>query len=155
MRLYTDYSLRVLLYLGACAEGRTTIRGIAQSYGISRHHLVKVCHHLQKLGYLAATRGKGGGIRLGRRPEDIRIGPLVREMERDLAVVECLGAENTCVITRGCRLKHVFNEALQCYLGVLDRYTLAEMLDPTARLQQLLLAPAPGAARPARVRVAC
>lgn len=153
IRLYTDYALRALVYLGTSGDERVTIREIATSYGISRHHLVKVCHDLQKRGYINSTRGKGGGIRLRRAATEIRLGQLFREMEQDLTFAECFGADNACLITRACRLKHVLDEALQGFLGVLDRYTLADICEQKERLQQLLTAVPPPPTPPIRPRV--
>src|SRR5690606_20882837 len=102
--LYTDYSLRVLMYIALKGEELSTIREIAASYDISRNHLMKVVQELNNKGYLTALRGKNGGLRLNGRPEDINIGALVRDTERDIALVECLGEKNRCVITPACQL---------------------------------------------------
>ena len=126
---YTDYSLRVLLYVALKGEQRSTISEIAERYDISRNHLMKVVQELNRKGYLQAIRGKNGGLLLKRRPQDINIGELVRDTEQDLALVECFGNNNRCVITPACRIKNVLYEALQAFLTVLDGYTLADMLD--------------------------
>ena len=137
---YTDYSLRVLIYLGLKRGELATIREIAEYHAISRNHLMKVVQDLNGRGYLAAVRGKYGGLRLNRQPEMINIGQLVRETEPDLAIVECFTAQPSCVIAPECRLKGVFHEALDAFLQVLDRYTLADLLQPEHRagLMQLL-----------------
>src|SRR5690625_3319328 len=96
---YTDYSLRVLMYLANKGETLSTIAEIAASYDISRNHLMKVVQELNSKGYLIATRGKNGGLRLKGKPEDINVGALVRETEQDLDVVEGFGRNNQCVIT--------------------------------------------------------
>jgi len=86
---YSDYALRVLIYLAADRERLTTIQVIADSYGISKSHLMKVVNQLNKLGYVTAIRGKNGGLRLGQDPVNINIGVLFRETESDISLVEC------------------------------------------------------------------
>ncbi|HEX5514185.1 MAG TPA: Rrf2 family transcriptional regulator [Gammaproteobacteria bacterium] len=138
---YTDYSVRTLIYLGVKGEGLSTIQEIADSYGISKNHLMKVVHDLQLRGYIDTIRGKNGGLRLRLPPEEISIGRLVRETEEDKALVECFGPDNTCVITPFCDLKHVLAEAQEAFFKVLDGYTLADMLNPKRRsgLEQALM----------------
>lgn len=127
--IYTDYSLRVLTYLALQpSEQRVTIQNIADSYSISKNHLTKVVHHLQKAGYIDTVRGKHGGIRLGRPANEINIGTLVRETEQDMKLVECFSSQGHCAITPACALKGIFAEALAGFLAVLDRYTLADTL---------------------------
>lgn len=151
MTLYTDYSLRVLIYVGLKRGARCTIQEIATHYGISHNHLMKVCQGLQQRGYLHAVRGKHGGISLGREPGEIGVGRIFREMEPDLELVECMGEEDRCVITRSCRLQGVLNEALQAFVAVLDRYTLADILVDPGRMARLLDIPivVQGATEPA------
>jgi Rrf2 family nitric oxide-sensitive transcriptional repressor len=131
MRLtrYTDYALRVLLYLGTHPDRLSTISEIAAFHGISRNHLMKVVHQLGSLGYIDTLRGKGGGIRLALRPGDIIIGHVVRHTEENLDIVECFSPGNSdCVIQPGCRLKTALGEALNSFLATLDLYTLADFL---------------------------
>lgn len=139
MRLtrYTDYSLRVLIYLGVNEEGLGTISAISERYGISRNHIMKVVFELGRLGYIETIRGKGGGIRLRRPPEQINVGELVRHTESDLNIVECFGSGNACHITPTCVLKGVLGEALSAFLNVLDSYTLADLIAPKRDLQRL------------------
>lgn len=148
---FTDYSLRVLIHVAVKGERRATIAEIADRFDISRNHLMKVVQELNRLGYLTTVRGKHGGLLLGREPADISLGALVRDTERDLALVECFGDRNACVISPACRLRSVLGEALAAFLAVLDRYTLADMLGPhRSELEQLLrLEEAPSEARPA------
>ncbi|MDT8879263.1 Rrf2 family transcriptional regulator [Halomonas saccharevitans] len=145
---FTDYSLRVLLFLAVKGEERSTINEIAERFEISRNHLMKVVQDLNHQGYLTAIRGKNGGLVLKRRPESIPLGELVRATERDLELVECFGDNNACVITPACRLKPILAEALAAFLAVLDRYTLADLLGPQGpqlvRLLQLDNAPPEG-----------
>jgi Rrf2 family transcriptional regulator, nitric oxide-sensitive transcriptional repressor len=130
MRLttYTDYAMRVLIFVAAKGEGKATIQEIAHSYGISKNHLMKVVQELHQKGYLRATRGKYGGLSLGRRPEEINLGHLVREVEKDFTIAECFAADNGCVITPACCLQALLARALAAFLAVLDDYTLADIL---------------------------
>ncbi|TVZ41186.1 BadM/Rrf2 family transcriptional regulator [Alteromonadaceae bacterium 2753L.S.0a.02] len=127
---YTDYALRVMTYVALKGEGSCTIQEIADAYGISKNHLMKVVQQLNAAGYLNATRGKSGGLRLGRPAAEINLGQLVRDTEKDLALVECLGDADTCVITPGCKLKGVLQQALRAFWAVLDEYTLADLVTP-------------------------
>ena len=139
---YTDYSLRVLIYVALKGNDICTIREIAESYNISKNHLMKVVQELNTKGYLQAVRGKNGGLRLNSKPEEINIGKLVRDTEEDFALVECFNG-GECNITPACRLKGVLGKALQAFFAVLDEYTLADLLPPGARreLIQLLKIP--------------
>lgn len=135
----TDYALRVLMYVGLTPPGRlATIAGTAAAYGISESHLMAVVHRLASLGYLETVRGKGGGIRLARAPDAINLGRVVRDIETDMALVECFGGPGTCRIERACALRGVLAEALEAFLAVLDRYTLADLLAPAPALAALL-----------------
>lgn len=136
---YTDYSLRVLIYLSAQTERLVTIQEIADSYGISRNHLMKVVHQLNRKGYIETVRGKNGGMRLHMAPADINIGVLVRETEQGLGLVECLSPGNLCTITPVCGLKAMFAEALDAFFSVLDRYTLADVIREAHQPQLLRL----------------
>jgi len=136
---YTDYSLRVLIYLAAEGDRLATIQEIADSYDISKNHLMKVVHQLNKKGYIETIRGKKGGMRLHMAPEDINIGILIRETEQDLNIVECFSSKNACKITPVCGLKGMFNEALKAFLEVLDKYTLADVVRDPHRPQLLRL----------------
>ncbi len=134
---YTDYSLRVLMYVALKGETLSTIREIADSYGISKNHLMKVVQELHNKGYVSAIRGKYGGLRLAGSPEDINIGFLVRDMEQDLALVECFNGGRGCPITPACELKRVFAQALEAFFATLDQYTLADLL-PDGRASHMI-----------------
>lgn len=152
LTLYTDYSLRVLIYLGSNPEQLVTISEIADSYGISRNHLVKVVHNLATQGFIQTTRGKGGGMRLGKVPGEINLGDLVRRTEGGFDLVECLNREkNTCPITPACALKGFVSEALDAFIAVLDKYTLADVVRNRTQLSNILrLHPVRPSARPRR-----
>ena len=129
LTLYTDYSLRVLLYLAHKEDGTATITEIAEFYNISRNHLVKVVHSLGLKGYILTNRGRPGGIRLALPAKDIPIGSVVRSTEPDLDLLECFNpATDQCVVSASCKLKGVIYNAQSSFLGVLDQYTLADMV---------------------------
>ena len=151
MRLtrFTDYSLRVLIYLAARPGTHATISEIAASFAISESHLTKVAHYLGKKGLLRNTRGRGGGIELGCPAATINLGAVVRAAEVDTPLVECFDpATNHCVITPVCRLRTVFTEAREAFYATLDRYTLEEVTQNRLRLQKALgTRPLAGAAK--------
>ncbi len=142
MRLtaYTDFSLRVLMYLALHPNRRPTIAEIAERYGISKAHLMKVVYQLGLMGYVETTRGKGGGLTLARRLEDITVGEIVRRTEPDMALVACFDpeAQPACVIAPACRLKGKLGEARAAFLKVLDDCTLAEVMQNRPALEVLL-----------------
>ncbi len=143
LTVYSDYALRMLIYLAARADGLATIAEVARSYGISEHHLTKVAHQLGRLGYIATVRGKGGGLRLARAAGEIRLGDVVRQTEPDMAMVPCFGTAEApagapCPIVPACGLRGVLGEAMQAFLAVLDRYTLADLTRQRAGLRTLL-----------------
>lgn len=137
---YTDYSLRVLMYVALKGNELSTIREIAESYDISKNHLMKVVQELNSKGYLQAIRGKNGGLRLRGETRDINLGELVRNTEQDLNLVECFGDNSQCALTPNCRLKGVLAEALEAFFRVLDSYTLADLVRPESsrEMKQLL-----------------
>lgn len=131
LTLYTDYSLRVLLYLSSNTDRLVTISELSEFYDVSRNHLVKVVHELGLNGYILTTRGKHGGIRLARPAEQINIGEVIRTTEPDLNLLECFDpAADQCRITSSCRLKGVLFRARSNFLDELDRYTLADLSAP-------------------------
>lgn len=141
MRLtnYTDYSLRVLIYLAAKGtQDKATITEITEAYQISRNHLTKVIHQLGQIGLIETTRGRGGGIVLAKKSKDIVIGEVVRETEEDFRLVECFSPDGNCIITPACSLRHVLHEALTAYLAVLDKYTLADIVKEPELYRALL-----------------
>lgn len=139
LTVYTDYALRVLMYVAVRAEPRPTIGQIAASYGISRNHLMKVVHELGVAGFLETVRGKNGGLRLARPAAEIGLGEVVRRTEPDLALVPCFDPINAaCAITPACRLRGALNQARQAFLKVLDDYTVADLVENRAALRELL-----------------
>lgn len=167
MRLtnYSDYALRSLIYLAVRPEPETlaNISDIASSYHISKSHLTKIIHQLGQLGYVESVRGKNGGIRLAAAPEDINLGTLIKQIEPDFDLVECFATPISsddqkprsigspimlineevnnsvgCVITPVCQLKDVFFEALTAFITVLEKYTLADIIDNKDELSRAL-----------------
>jgi len=130
LTLYTDYSLRVLVYLSLNQEQSSTISEIADFYQVSRNHLVKVVHNLSLKEYIISTRGKGGGLRLAKTPELINIGAVIRDTEPNFHVVECFNSEtpNTCIVEPICRLKGILGKASDQFLITLDAYSIADIL---------------------------
>jgi len=125
---FSDYALRILMYAAARSDRLITIEETAAVYGVSRAHLRKVANTLTRAGYLAAVRGRSGGLRLGKNPEKIRLGDVVRLTEPDFALVECFADGDQCIITSRCRLRGVLKEALAAFSGVLDNYTLKDLM---------------------------
>lgn len=138
--MYTDFSLRVLIYLGTKNQDElTTIQEISDAYGISKNHLTKVTFELGKAGFIQTVRGRGGGIRLADLPVNINVGTVVRKMEDDFHLVECFDAEhNRCPISPVCGLRGVLGKALHAYLTVLDGYTLEDLLFNKEGLREIL-----------------
>jgi Rrf2 family nitric oxide-sensitive transcriptional repressor len=130
MRLtnFSDYALRVLMYAAVRQGHLITIEETADRYGISRTHLMKVVNLLTRSGYLMAVRGRAGGLRLDRAPEQIGLGDVVRATEPDFDLVECFAAGGGCRITPNCRLRGALGEALAAFVSVLDQYTLADLV---------------------------
>jgi Rrf2 family nitric oxide-sensitive transcriptional repressor len=135
---FTDYALRVLLYVATAPEGRGRIADIAKTYRISEHHLVKVVHYLGKEGLLSNSRGRGGGLRLARPAREINVGHVVRVAERPSALVECFDPSGSCAITNACGLARVLSRAHDAFYEVLDGYTLEDLLARPQRMTQIL-----------------
>jgi Rrf2 family nitric oxide-sensitive transcriptional repressor len=138
MRLtrYTDYAMRVLLYLGARPERLCSIAEIARAYDISQNHLMKIVNDLAREGYIESVRGRFGGIRLGRPASDINIGEVIRHSEEGFDLVDCA----SCVIAPACGFSGALHEALAAFMAVLDRYTLADLTAQPLAIRALLAA---------------
>ncbi|NOT44844.1 MAG: Rrf2 family transcriptional regulator [Acidobacteria bacterium] len=134
LSLHADYGLRVLLYLGSHPGEVVTTRQISDAYGISKNHLVRVVQTLGGAGYVRVIPGRSGGVLLDRTPESIRLGDVIRAVEPNLALVECFDRDtNTCPIIDVCGLRTFLGEALETFLGDLNRHTLADLLTPARR----------------------
>lgn len=130
LTMMTDYAMRLLMYVGQHPDRLCTIAEVARAYGISEAHLMKVTHQLGLHGWIETVRGKGGGMRLAHAPEKIGLGAVVRNMESDFVITECLGGTNQCILTGNCRLTSIVDEALASFLRTFDAYTLADILRP-------------------------
>ena len=138
MRLtsYSDYSLRVLIYLASQEQSKlTNIKEISEVYHISKNHLMKIVYNLGKLGYIETVRGRNGGFRLAKSPDAINVGEVVRKTEEDFYLVECFKEDDNCVISPVCSLKFVLNNALDAFLKVLDQYTIADFTENKVMLK--------------------
>lgn len=134
LTLHTDYALRVLIQVGLREGELTTIKDIATSFDISKHHLTKIVNDLSQKGYLDTVRGRNGGIRLMCKPRDINVGQVVRDTEDRLDVIECLGHSGYCRIERACVLRTALRRATDAFLAVLDQHTLADLIKPQKAL---------------------
>jgi Rrf2 family nitric oxide-sensitive transcriptional repressor len=138
LTLHTDYALRALIQVAIGGGKLITINHIAQTFDISKQHLMKVVNDLSRKGYLDTVRGRNGGIRLARQPRDIKIGQVVRDTE-ELDVIGCLKQRGYCPIQRICVLRGVLRDATEAFLAELDAYTLADLIKPRRELSWLLL----------------
>ena len=139
LTVYTDYALRLLMYLAVKDDGLATIAEVAVSYGISKNHLMKVAHQLGQAGYVETVRGRGGGLRLAKPVEAINLGDVVRHTEPDMAVAVCLQPiDAPCAIKSCCVLRRALAKAGAAFLEVLDGYSLADLVEPRTPLRSLL-----------------
>lgn len=129
MRLtqHTDYALRTLIYLAVSDAPRVRVADISGAYDVSHHHLTKVVQKLQRAGFVATARGQQGGVTLARPPEEINIGAVVRQLETVDHLVECFHPEGRCTIQGACALPQVLTQAVEAFMGELDRQTLADV----------------------------
>ncbi|QDP38791.1 RrF2 family transcriptional regulator [Radiobacillus deserti] len=140
LKKYTDYALRVLIYTASKEDNQlASITEVSETFSISKEHIRKIVHQLTKLGLLETIRGRGGGIKLAKPPEDINIGRIVRILEQDFVLLECFDKDmNECVITPSCKLKHALNKALAAFFSVLDEYTLDQLVANKDELRLLM-----------------
>lgn len=144
LTVQSDYAFRTLMYLAVQEPKISTIQEISEHYGISRGHLMVLVHRLGGLGFLENTRGRGGGIRLARPSSEIRLDEIVRATEPGFELVECYrGDSNQCLITKPCRLRGILDEAMEAWLGVLNKYSLADLVVRNTALVHLLRDPRP------------
>jgi Rrf2 family nitric oxide-sensitive transcriptional repressor len=136
---FSDYSLRVLLYLALNPDRPVTVAEISRAYGVSQNHLVKVAQLLIEKGYVTSVRGRNGGLRLNRPASDINIGKVVRVTEPHWDVVECFdSATNTCPIDGVCGLRGALRRAREAFLGTLEQHTIEDFLPRSTALLKLL-----------------
>jgi Rrf2 family nitric oxide-sensitive transcriptional repressor len=139
MTQFSNFAVRVLMYAALHREAPSSVPDIARAYGASYNHMKKAAAELCRLGYLKSVRGRIGGFTLARRPEEIRIGDVIRATEGSITLVECFDpATNTCPLEPVCVLSRALHEAVDAFFAVLDRYTLADLLEPAPQLAPLL-----------------
>jgi Rrf2 family nitric oxide-sensitive transcriptional repressor len=136
--VFTDYAFRVLMYLALDPEHRATIHDIAEGYGVSKNHLMKVVNFLTRSGLVTASRGPHGGLELAWPADEIMVGEVVRLTEDNLQLVECFGPDDQCAITSACALKPILGESLQAFFGVLDKYSIQDLIKRRTQLKRLL-----------------
>jgi Rrf2 family nitric oxide-sensitive transcriptional repressor len=139
LTVYSDYSLRLLMYLAVRPERLSTIPEVAKAYEISVNHLMKVVHQLGQAGYVETVRGRGGGMRLGRPATEIVLGEVLRHTEPDMDIVPCFQPDNEdCPLRRACALKIALQRARQAFLDVLDEYSVGDLVTAPAPMRSLL-----------------
>ncbi|HQT29677.1 MAG TPA: Rrf2 family transcriptional regulator [Thiobacillus sp.] len=139
MRLtkHTDYAFRVLIYLASMPEDRlSTVQEIAERFGVSRSHVMKIVQKLAGAGLIQASRGQHGGIRLGKPKHSINLRQVIELMEATLAPVNC--EDPVCIILQGCALKTILFEAQHAFLQHVERYTLADLAEPAVSIVHFL-----------------
>jgi Rrf2 family nitric oxide-sensitive transcriptional repressor len=144
--MFTDYSLRVLIYAAIHTNRRCVTSEIAAAFHISINHVIKVVHALQRFGYIETVRGRSGGFKLAKPPEHIRLGDVVRDTEGSLSLVECFDqTNNTCPLTHACGLQYALMEGFDAFFAVLDRYSLADLVSRPHWVERVvMLNPEPG-----------
>ncbi len=136
--VFTDYAFRVLIYLALNPERRVTINNIAEDYGISKNHLMKIVNLLANAGLVSASRGPQGGLKLAMQADKIKVGDIIRLTEDNFQLVECFRSGNECAITPACELKSVLEESLVAFFGVLDKYSIKDLVVHSSDLKKLL-----------------
>ncbi len=138
LTMHTDYALRVLMFLALEPDEVHAIPAMAQRYGISRNHLMKVGLTLIQNGFVESVRGRNGGLKLARSPREIKLSEIVRATEDNFAIVECFDrSNNNCLVTPACGLRVPLQDALSAFMAVLDRYTLADAIQPSGRANRM------------------
>lgn len=141
LTMFTDFSLRTLMYLSQHQDRLCTAREIAEAYGISLNHIVKVVHRLSQLGFIDSMKGKGGGIKLSKPPEELNIWEVVSALEPDFTVVECFDSDhNTCRVVSACGLKAILQDAMKAFADTLAQHNVADAI-ATPQLFATLLIP--------------
>ena len=126
---FTDYSFRILMYLGNNPDKLSTVDELSSILGLSTHHVKKIVYKLSTNNYILSLKGRNGGIKLGMDPKDINLGKLLEITEDNLDILECFSIENnTCSLNNCCKLKPIINDALESFKLELSKYTLDEIL---------------------------
>ncbi|CAK7192782.1 HTH-type transcriptional repressor NsrR [Commensalibacter sp. Nvir] len=130
---YTDYSLRILIYLGIHRERLSSINEIATCYNISQNHLMKIVHNLGKSGFITTVRGRRGGLQLNKKPEEITLSSVIRNSEESSRPIKC----KACIIEDDCIIQDVVIKAFEAFYNVLNQYTLADAIRNRVKLETL------------------
>mgnify|MGYP003282230901 CR=1 FL=1 len=126
---FTDYSFRIMMYLGNHPNELYTVDELSSILNLSTHHIKKIIYTLSKNGYILSTKGRNGGVKMGKNPKDINLGTLLQITEDNLNILECFSPENnTCNINNNCKLKPIINDALNSFKQKLSEYTLEDIL---------------------------
>lgn len=126
----TDYAMRLLMYLGQNPDRLCTITEITENYGISKSHLMKITNRLSRAGWITTVRGKNGGMHLAHKPENIPLGAVIRDMENDMDLVECMGDNKSCTLIGNCVLPRIIAGALTQFMNHLDNHSLNDLITP-------------------------
>lgn len=135
---YTDYSLRVLIYLSVNKDRKITIKEISNSFKISKNHLVKVVHKLSSIGFIESTPGAKGGITLAKPADRINISEVVKAMEPSFFIAECFNVDGSCAISPVCQLQGILGKALGAFFETLEGHTLADITKKPNMYRNLL-----------------
>ncbi|MCB1368992.1 MAG: Rrf2 family transcriptional regulator [Rhodobacteraceae bacterium] len=135
MRLtaFTDYGLRMLMRMASAPDQAFSTADLADEFALSRHHLSKIMQRLARAGIIETKRGGGGGARLARPSDQLRLGSLIDILEEDQPIVACFADKNSsCTIEAQCRLRTRLRSAERAFIADLDRSTLADIALPAA-----------------------
>lgn len=137
---YSDLGMRLLMYLALNKDEVVTIQEVSDRFAISKNHLVKISHQLTKSGLIESIRGRNGGVRLARAPEEINVEEALRVTEDNFDLVECFSPDsNRCVISDVCKLSGVLDKASAAFFAVLRQYSLANLVKNGQELENSLL----------------
>lgn len=138
LTLHSDYAVRILMYAALKGDALSTVDEIVAHFEIPKGYATRVVHHLGRLGYLETIRGKSGGIRLARKPRQVNLGAVIRDMGEELDVIGCLQRDGFCRIEGCCVLRGALRDAMTAFLRTLDGYTLADLVRPRRKLIESL-----------------
>jgi len=137
---FTDYSLRVLIYLAVHNDKKSTADEIATAYNVSFHHIAKAAQWLSREGYVISERGRSGGIHLAHEAGDINIGEVVKAAESGTVLVDCMReGGGACCIQPACGLQFAFANAQAAFFEALNAFTLADVIRKKSALSGLLM----------------
>ncbi len=125
---FSDLSLRLLMYLASRdhpMDAMITARAVSTLFNVPYTHMVKVVHRLGQEGWITTTKGEGGGLRLSRSPESIRIGDVLRSTEPEHAVIDCF--TQPCPLRGDCLLKQALDEGYAAFFSKMNELTLADV----------------------------